>query len=67
MKLEAQVSKDRATFRPKKYQYISIVYRRMRGTTEARRRPLFLPGGKICRLCHAKQARVIASREYGLY
>jgi hypothetical protein len=36
-------------------------------TAEPRRRPLFLPGGKICRLRHAKQADVIASREYGLY
>jgi hypothetical protein len=27
----------------------------------------FLPGGKFCRPLHAKAARVIASREYGLY
>jgi len=27
----------------------------------------FLPGGKICRLQRAKQARVIASGEGGLY
>jgi hypothetical protein len=29
--------------------------------------PFFLPSGKICRLRHAKQVSVIASREYGLY
>jgi hypothetical protein len=47
MKLEAKVSKDRATFRPKKYRYISMVYRRIRGTTEARRRPLFCPAARF--------------------
>jgi len=36
-------------------------------TTEPAWQPLFLPGGKICRPQRAKQARLIASREYGLY
>jgi hypothetical protein len=34
----------------KKEQYISMPYALIRQTTEARRRPPFLPGGKICRL-----------------
>jgi hypothetical protein len=62
-----EISKDRAIPGYKKYCYISIAYERMRETTEPRWRPPFLPGGKICRLPHAKAVGVIASREYGLY
>jgi hypothetical protein len=62
-----EISKDRATPSHKKYQYISMSYWHVRETTEPSRRSPFLPGGKICRLPHAKAAGVIASREYGLY
>jgi hypothetical protein len=51
----------------KKYLCISIAYLPIRETTEPAWQPPFLPGGKICRPQRAKQARLIASREYGLY
>jgi hypothetical protein len=67
MKLTPGISKDRATPGHKKYQYISIAYVCMQGTTEPLPRSPFLPGGKICRPPHVKGLGVIASREYGLY
>jgi hypothetical protein len=62
-----QISKDRATPDSKKYLCFSMIYMRIRQTTEPRQAQLFLPGGKICRSRHSKQVRLIASREYGLY
>jgi hypothetical protein len=62
-----EISKDRATPSHKKYQCISMAYKHVREATEPSWRSPFLPGGKICRLPHAKAPGVIASREYGLY
>jgi hypothetical protein len=67
MKLDPTISKDRAIPSFKK---ISIYFNSLcagAGTTEPRWQSPFLPGGKICRLRHAKAVGVIASREYGLY
>jgi hypothetical protein len=44
-----------------------MAYEGTREATEPLQRSPFLPGGKICRLPHAKAVGVIASREYGLY
>jgi hypothetical protein len=60
MKLQLKVSKDRAIPRLKKYHYFSMAYFYVRKTTEARWRPPFLPGGKICRLLPVKPVSVIA-------
>src|SRR5258707_6533755 len=46
MKLDHEISKDRAIPSSKKYLYISISYARIVETAG----PPFLPGGKICRL-----------------
>jgi hypothetical protein len=50
MKLDHEISKDRAIPSSKKYLYISISYARIVETAGRRRGPPFLPGGKICRL-----------------
>jgi hypothetical protein len=67
MKLDPTISKDRAIPSSKKYAIRFNSLCPCAGTTEPRRQPPFLPGGKICRLRHAKAVGVIASREYGLY
>jgi hypothetical protein len=56
MKLDLTISKDRAIPSSKKNQYISIAYGHIGKAAEPRRRPPFLPGGKICRLPGCKSA-----------
>ena len=66
------ISKDRASPRLReKYLVISIVYILVRAGVGGRKRPPFLPGGKICRpptlAGRVNPRRLIASRQYGLY
>ena len=66
MKLDHEISKDRAIPRPKKYLYVSISYARIGEAEDCRRDLLFCPAARFA-VCVAYRPSVIASREYGLY
>jgi hypothetical protein len=66
MKLDHEISKDRAIPSYKKYLDISIPYNHIAEAARRRRGPLFCPAARFA-VCVANKRSVIASREYGLY
>jgi hypothetical protein len=66
MKLDQEISKDRATPGSKKYLYISMLYARIAEAASYRQDLLFCPAARFA-VCVAYRRSVIASREYGLY
>ena len=66
MKLDHEISKDRAIPGSKKYLYIAMAYTRIAETAGRRRDLLFCPAARFA-VCVANKRSVIASQEYGLY
>jgi hypothetical protein len=66
MKLDHEISKDRAIPSSKKYLFVSMPYARIAEAANCRRDLLFCPAARFA-VCVAYRRSVIASREYGLY